>query len=73
LGTMWRGVDQGAAERRMIPNFSSSAKWAFAVACCSGARRRGRAVTGGPVVWMWWDVVWVGVGQEVAVDEVIVG
>ena len=37
----------------MIPDWSMCANSSRATLSCSGARRRGRAETGGPVVCMW--------------------
>ena len=51
---MWRGEDQALEEGRMMPSWSMCSNSLLAAERRSGARRLGRAETGGPEVTMWW-------------------
>ncbi len=53
LGTKCNGLDQLLDEERMMPRASMCSNSCFATERQSGARRRGRAATGGPLVSMW--------------------
>ena len=69
LGTRWSVEDQDTSERRAVPSRNMASNSVLATVSLSGARRRGRLVTGGPgVVLMWWTVLcrtsrWIPVGR----------
>jgi hypothetical protein len=66
LGT---AEDQDSSERRVVPSRNMASNSALATVSLSGARRRGRIVTGEHgVVMMWWTVLcrtsrWIPVGR----------